>query len=137
MIGMPFGLGASGDFRQLIINYRNHWLPIVQALANGTLDNKSLSPEDQSRLQGGNIPVTLARLSAILEWKSIEPKDLLCPALWLVGSNDIPASTSVEEYKTLLNASKVTVQSVEGLTHEQEFTEIDKVFSFIFDFAQT
>ena len=137
MIGIPFGLGASGDFRQLIISYRNHWLPIVQALANGTLDNKSLSPEDQDRLQGGNIPVTLARLSAMLEWKSIEPKDLLCPTLWLAGSSDTAASTSIEEYKTLLDASKVRIQSVEGLTHEQEFTEIDKVFPFIFDFAQT
>lgn len=136
MIGIPFGLGASGDFRQLIISFRNHWLPIVQALANGTLDNKSLSPEDQRSLQGGKVPVTLARISAMLEWKSIEPKDLLCPTLWLVGSNDTAASTSVEEYKALLNASKVRVQSVEGLTHEQEFTEIDKVFPFIFEFAQ-
>lgn len=73
----------------------------------------------------------------MLEWKSIEPKHVLCPTLWLVGSNDTPALTSVEEYKALLNTSKVRVQIVEGLTHEQEFTEIDKVFPFIFDFAQT
>lgn len=136
MIGIPFGLGASGDFRQSIDNFQNHWAPIIQALANGTLDDKSLSTEDQDRLQGGNILLSLAWRSAMLEWKSIEPKDLLCPTLWLVGSNNAVASTSIEKYKTLLNSSKVSVQIVGGLTHEQEFTEIDKVFPFIFDFSQ-
>jgi pimeloyl-ACP methyl ester carboxylesterase len=137
MIGIPFGLGASGDFRQFIINLQSHWSPIVQALANGTLDNKLLSPKDQDSLQSDNIPLGLAWLSAILEWKSIEPKDLLCPTLWLVGSKNETALTSIEEYRTAVNESKVRIQIVEGLNHDQEFTEIDKVFPFIFDFAQT
>ncbi|MDP1614990.1 MAG: alpha/beta hydrolase [Methylococcales bacterium] len=136
MIGIPFGLGASGKFRQFIINFQNHWSPIVQALSNGTLDSKSLSMEDQDSLQNDNILLGLAWLSAILDWKSIEPKDLLCPTLWLVGSKNETALTSVEEYRTVLDVTKVRIQVVEGLNHEQEFTEIDKVVPFISSFVQ-
>jgi pimeloyl-ACP methyl ester carboxylesterase len=136
MIGIPFGLGASADFRQFIIQFRNHWSPIVQAQADGVLDIKSLSPEDQHSLQGSDIPVRLASLSAILEWESIEPKDLLCPTLWLAGSKNHTTLTSIEQYRTTLNESKVRVQIVEGLDHEQEFTEIDKVLPSIIAFIQ-
>ncbi len=65
-VGIPFGLGASGGFRQFIINLQSHWAPIVQALANGTLDNKLLSPKDQASLQSDNIPLGLAWLSFFL-----------------------------------------------------------------------
>lgn len=136
MIGIPFGLGASGEFRQFILNFRAHWLPIVEGQAQGVIDTRSLSPDDQDDLKSGVIPATLAWLSAMLDWESIEPKDLLCPTLWLAGSRNETALVSMKEYKSALNESKVDAQVVEGLDHKQEFTEIDKVFPLLNAFIQ-
>lgn len=91
MIGIPFGLGASGNFRQFIQEFCTHWQPIVQAQSDGKLDIASLSREDQEKLQTNNIALDLAWLKAMLEWEAIEPADLLCPTLWLVGSKNEPA----------------------------------------------
>ena len=51
MIGVTFGLGASGDFRQWIVGSRDHWLPLLRAQADGTLDFSTLSQEDRDALQ--------------------------------------------------------------------------------------
>lgn len=136
MIGIPFGLGASGNFRRYIVEFQNHWSPIIQSQVEGFLDIKSLSPEDQETLQDGDIQVRLAWISAILVWKSVEPKDLLCPTLWLAGSRNDTAISSIEDYRGCLSESQVSVQVVEGLNHNQEFTEIDQVLPRITAFLQ-
>lgn len=136
MVGIPFGPAAPGDFGQFIRGLRDHWAPILQARADGTVDLQSLSPEDRNRLQSGEILLTLAWLTAILGWAPVEPGDLLCPTLWLVGTRNDPALASTEEYRPVLNKTKVRVQIVEGLNHRQEFTEIDKVLPTVLAFIQ-
>jgi pimeloyl-ACP methyl ester carboxylesterase len=136
IMGIPFGLGASGDFRQFIKDFRAHWVPIVQAQLEGRLDLASLSEEDQEYLQQTNVPITLAWLSAMLDWGTIEPADLRCPTLWLVGSENDHAMTSIREYEEALKRSKVQVHIVEGLNHHQEFTEIDTVLPVMLAFTK-
>jgi pimeloyl-ACP methyl ester carboxylesterase len=136
MVGIPFGLGASGDFRQFILDFCDHWSPILQAQRAGTLDIASLSADDQDELQSGEIPVALAWLSAMLEWVAIAPGDLLCPTLWLVGSRNENALASFQEYRAALKESNVQVQVVDGLDHRQEFTEIDQVLPAMLAFTQ-
>jgi pimeloyl-ACP methyl ester carboxylesterase len=136
MVGIPFGLGASGAFRRFILDFRDHWSPILQAQQAGTLDLASLSADDQDELQSGEIPVALAWLSALLEWPAIEPSDLLCPTLWLVGSRNEPALTSLRDYQTVLKASTVQVQVLPGLDHRQEFSEIGQVLPALLAFTQ-
>ena len=131
MVGVPFGPGASGDFRQLIVRLQDRWSPILQAQADGTLDVQSLTAEDQVKLKSGVIPLTLGWLGAMLEWATIEPGDLRCPTLWLVGSSNENALTSIKQYEDALRESMVQIQVVEGLDHEQEFSEIDKVLPAI------
>ncbi|MGH2397472.1 MAG: alpha/beta fold hydrolase [bacterium] len=135
IMGIPFGLGASGAFRQSIHDFRAHWTSIAQAQLAGTLDLGSLSQDDQDYLHQRNVPVTLAWLSAMLDWTTIEPTDLHCPTLWLVGSENENA-TSVRKYEAALKDSKVHVQIIEGLNHAQEFTEIDRVFPVMLTFTQ-
>jgi pimeloyl-ACP methyl ester carboxylesterase len=136
IIGIPFGLGADGEFRQRILGMRAHWAPIVEGLGNGTLDPTGLSPEDQAGMQHWDIPVTLAWMSAMLDWPAITPADLPCPTLWLVGSQNIGALDSVREYEPALEGSNVMVQIEPGLTHIQEFSEIDQVFPALLRFTQ-
>lgn len=135
IMGIPFGLGAPGKFRVFIEDFCRHWRPIVQAQSEGNLDVASLSAADQETLRGTNIAVDLAWLSAILDWGVIEPVDLRCRTLWLVGSKNEATVASIKEYADQLSASKVRVEVVEGLSHYQEFTEIDRTLPLMVAFT--
>ena len=67
---------------------------------------------------------------------AIEPADFRCPTLWLVGSEDRHAMASIKEYEESLKGSRVQVHSVEGLDHDQVFTEIDRVFPTMLAFTK-
>ena len=131
MIGIPFGSGASGDFRRFIIGFRDHWTPILEAQRSGSLDVQSLTPEDKGALASGQIPLAVAWTSAMLEWPVNEPNDLRCPTLWVIGSKNDAAMASFNQYGTALAKTNVTVKILEGLNHEQELLDIDTVFSLI------
>jgi len=137
IMGIPFGLGASGDFRQFIEEFRNHWQPILRAQNEGTLDAASLSTEDQEALHKTNIAVDLASLSAMLDWGVIEPSNIGCQTLWLVGSKNETAMASIREYEEKLRMSKVRVEVIEGINHREEFTEIDRTFPLMLAFTSS
>ena len=126
MMGIAFGAAASGDFRMRVEQLQARWAPIVRAHQQGTLDLASLSAADQAEYQRNTIPLTVAWLGAMLDWPAIEPHDLRCPTLWLVGSNNAPAMASVQAYHDVL-PSHVHAHVVTGLNHRQELTEIDTV----------
>jgi pimeloyl-ACP methyl ester carboxylesterase len=136
IIGIPFGLGAFGEFRQYIEEYCNHWIPKIEALNNGTINLESLSENDRNLLQCTNVPVNLASLGAILDWGFIGPKDIRCPALYLVGSKNDSAMASIKEYKESIINTNIQIRIIKGLNHYQEFTEIDKVFPDMLAFTK-
>ena len=57
----------------------------------------------------------------MIDWPAVEPADFLCPALWLVGSEDRVAMISVREYEQALKGTRVQSHIVDGLNHEQVF----------------
>ncbi len=136
MIGIPFGATAQSEFRQFIKELLNFWPPVLQAQTAGTLDLATLSEEDQTYLFEGNVPLKLSWLGAMLDWQPIEPNDLLCPTLWLIGSENESAMASFRKYKSFLPQTKVEVEIVEGLNHQQEFSEIDIVLPRMVSFLE-
>jgi pimeloyl-ACP methyl ester carboxylesterase len=136
MMGTPLGLGVSGERRQEAIDFCAHWPPIVQAQRDGTLDLAALSQEDQGFLRHFDPSVMLGWVRAMLDWPAIEPADFRCPTLWLIGSEDRHAMASLKEYEESLKGSRVQVQIVEGLDHNQVFDEIDRVFPTMLAFAK-
>ena len=137
IMGVPFGLGAPGDFRRFIEEFRNHWQPILQAQSEETLDIASLPTEDREELQRSNIALEVARLSAILDWGAIEPADINCRTLWLIGSKDKPAMASLTESEEELKTSKVRVEVMDGINHMEEFTEIDRSLPLMLAFMSS
>jgi pimeloyl-ACP methyl ester carboxylesterase len=135
LIGTRLGPGASNEIRQEIETFCEHWPPIIQAQREGTLDLDSLSQDDRDSLRHLNVPVVLAWGRAMLDWPAIEPADFRCPALWLIGSEDRHAMVSLKEYEESLKGSRVQVQVVEGLDHNQAFDEIDRVFPTMLAFT--
>jgi len=136
IIGIPFGPGASSEFRTYIADLEEHWRPILQAQKDNTLDWDRLSKEDQLILKEHDPSLTLAWLSAILNWPSVVPADLRSPTLWLIGSENRGAMASLSEYQESLPDS-VQVRVIEGLNHRQEFTEIDKALPILLEFTHS
>ena len=134
IIGIPFGPGASDEFRTYIEDMENHWRPILQAQEANTLDWDKLSHQDQLVLKEHNPSLTLTWLSAILDWKTIVPADLRSPALWLIGSENEGAMASLSEFQESLPDS-VQVRVIDGFTHKQEFTDIDSVLPSLLEFT--
>jgi pimeloyl-ACP methyl ester carboxylesterase len=137
LIGTPLGLGVSGELRQDAMDFCAHWPPIVQAQRDGTLALDSLSQHDQDLLRRLNVPVMLGWVRAMLDWPAIEPADFRCPTLWLVGSEDRHAMTSIKEHEESLKGSRVQVHIVQGLDHEQVFADIDGVLPAMLAFTKS
>jgi hypothetical protein len=51
-------------------------------------------------------------------------------------SSDGMAMASVDQYRAALTDSQVRVRIVEGLNHEQEFSQIDRVLSVMRSFME-
>jgi pimeloyl-ACP methyl ester carboxylesterase len=141
MIGNRLGTGVSGEFRQFVFDFRNRWASVVEA-AGDTFDPNSLSAQDQEEIQqlsfpGGLLPAVLAFSTAMLDWGTVTPADILCPALWLTGSENKNAMDSFMEYQGDLPVSKVQVRIFEGMTHVQEFKNIDQILPVILNFIRS
>lgn len=136
IVGIPFGLGASGAFRATIEGMLEHWTPILEAQREGKLDADTLSDEDRAILAVRNMALDVAWLGAMLEWHSVTPQDLRARVLWLIGSENDSAMKSLKEYEATLGPH-VRAQVVEGLTHMDEFTEIDKVLPAMMAFTDS
>ena len=130
------GPGAWGAMRQEVIEFCTHWPPILQAQRDGTLVLETISPEDQKFLHSFKVPAMLGWGRAMLEWPAVKPADFLCPALWLIGSEDLSAMESLKEFEASLVGSKVQAQVLEGLNHEQVFDDIDRVFPTLLAFTR-
>lgn len=137
LMGIPFGLAASGEFHQFIKDFGVHWQPIIQAQQAGTLNLSTLSEEDREVMGMMDVPVTLAWLTAMLNWGMNEPADLFCPALWLSGSENEGTIASMEVYGETAVKSGIQIEVIEGLTHVQEFEKIDHVFPTMLTFTKT
>jgi pimeloyl-ACP methyl ester carboxylesterase len=110
----------------------------VEAAGN-PFDPKLLPQKDQEDIQklsfpGELLPSVLAWSSAMLDWGTVTPKDLRCPTLWIIGTENDMALESYREYEPEIPHSKVQVHLFEGLNHEQEFENIEQVLPVILTF---
>jgi pimeloyl-ACP methyl ester carboxylesterase len=135
MMGIPFGQGASGAFRHRIEAFATKWKPTLDAYWSGAPIATIFSEQDYTYFRETNVPLTYAWLTAMLNWKAIEPLDLACPTLWLVGSENEAAAENVATHRDNLGGSFVQLHIVAGLNHQQEFDTIDQVLPPILAFT--
>jgi hypothetical protein len=86
---------------------------------------------------GELLPCVLAWSTAMLNWDTITPRDLHCPTLWLIGSENRGALESLRTYEAEIPGSTVTVRILAGLTHDQEFSNVEQVLPAILDFVRS
>src|SRR5579864_5965314 len=135
MIGIPFGAAAPGAFREYALGLKAKWTPVIEAHRAGTLDVNALSEADRASWQRGIVESTVAQLSALCDWPDLEPGDLRCPTLWVVGTANDIAIASVKNYQQRLIGTTVTLHLLAGLTHEDELARIEDVLAPMRDFT--
>jgi hypothetical protein len=82
------------------------------------------------------LPQVPVWLEAMIAYPRVEPSDMKCPTLWLVGSRNENAVKSADAYKPQLAGTQVTLEIVEGLSHPEELELIDRVFSREVEFTR-
>ena len=82
------------------------------------------------------LPQRPAWLSALIGYPPVEPHDMRCPTLWVVGTKNENAFKSAEAYKPRLGGTAVTLEVIDGLNHPQEFDQIDRVFASEAEFTR-
>lgn len=135
-IGIPFGPAATGVFRDTIVGLRAKWAPILEAAAAGTLDVASLSEADRKAWDSGVAPLRIAWLSAMLDYAAIEPGDMPCRTLWIVGTENKDTMASVAAYKDRLSNTRVSLVLLDGLNHAQELDTIERTLPPSLEFAR-
>ena len=135
VIGVPLGPGVFPEFDQFINDFINKWKPLVKAYQQGTL-GEDLPQKDRKLITRGLIPVWLACFSAIRQWPQVEPGDLRCPAMLLSGSKNKWVLEWIKGNRDSLDRAKIQAEIIEGLTHIQEFTQIERVFPVVSSFLK-
>lgn len=75
-------------------------------------------------------------VTALLSYPAVEPADMRCPTLWIVGSNNPGAMDSATHYREKLAGTRVTLEVIDGLDHAQELEMIDRMFPREIEFTR-
>jgi pimeloyl-ACP methyl ester carboxylesterase len=116
VIGVPFGAAVHEDFDRTIDRFVKKWGPLAEAYHRGEL-SKPRKPF-----------VWWACFQAMQGWPNVEPSDVNCPALLLVGTKNKSTMAWVGANQGSLDSAGVRVEIIEGLDHPQEFDETGRVF---------
>ena len=109
-IGIPFGPAVDPMFRDIILK----------------------------RLQDGTAPpVVAAWTSALLDYPPVEPSDMKCPTLWVVGTSNSTALASANACENRLGGTRVQLVKLDGITHPQELERIDMTLPRALDFMRS
>jgi pimeloyl-ACP methyl ester carboxylesterase len=126
VIGVPFGPTVDEAFDRYIDEFVEKYGPLVRAYDGDELTEK----ERQSAIKG-RIPVWVACLQAMREWPSIAPGDIRCPTLLVVGTKNRNVMNWVRSNREALDSAGVQVEVIEGLSHQQEFSQIEQVYPLV------
>jgi pimeloyl-ACP methyl ester carboxylesterase len=127
LIGVGFGPGASGAFRERLEAMLAPFAPVLAAPDDpAAVDAMPAAQQAQWRDPRTGPLVPLFR--ALMDYPPLEPEDLPCPTLWLVGGgNEVGALAEVERLGDRLPATTVRVEIVGALDHAGELTAIDEM----------
>jgi hypothetical protein len=75
-----------------------------------------------------------ACFQAMRSWPDVEPGDVDCPAMLLVGTENDSVMAWLEKNRVSLDGTNVRVEIIEGLSHAREFDGVERVFPMVSSF---
>lgn len=131
VIGVPFGPAVDQAFEQYIDKFEKKYAPLAKEQETNRDPKKTLTPIK------GQLAGWLACFQAMRGWPRVDPGDICCPTQLVVGTKNKNVMRWVDKNRGELEQAGVELQINHGLTHSQEFTDIDRVFTGIYDFFKT
>jgi pimeloyl-ACP methyl ester carboxylesterase len=127
MIGVGFGPGASGAFRDRLDAMLAPFAAVLAAPDDPSAVD-ALPAAQQAQWRDPRMGPLVALFAALKDYPPLEPEDLPCPTLWLVGGgNEVGALAEVERLRDRLPVTNVELQVVGRLDHAGELTAIDEM----------
>jgi pimeloyl-ACP methyl ester carboxylesterase len=124
LVGVPFGPAVDAAFDRYIDGFVAKYAHLARAQTE-----KKRKPSLK-----GQIPAMMACFQAMRTWPGVEPGDVRCPTLLLVGTKNKRVLDWVQANRAALDAAGAQVEIVPGLTHDQEFSKVDAVFPVVSSF---
>lgn len=128
VIGVPFGPAVDKAFEQYIVGFEKKY---------GQLAEKQVQDHDPRKRRSpikGQMAGWLACFRAMRTWPNVDPGDMRCSAMLVAGTKNKNVMHWVDANREELARADVELQIIDGLTHNQEFTEIERVFPVISQF---
>jgi pimeloyl-ACP methyl ester carboxylesterase len=129
VIGVPFGPAVDKNFDRYIADLESKWGPSVRAYNEGKLKEK-----ERKGIEKRQLAVWLPCFQAMRDWPDIKPGDIHCPTMLLVGTKNKDTMNWVGVNHEVLSRAGTRVETIQGLTHSQEFSEINQVFPVVSTF---
>jgi hypothetical protein len=122
-------------FEQYIVSFEKKYAPLAEAQKQAFKEqDPERDPIKQRTPIKGQMAGWLACFRAMRSWPAIAPGDICCPATLVVGTKNENAMRWVDAHRGELEQAGVELQIIDGLTHPEEFTEIDRVFPVVSQF---
>jgi len=124
LVGVPFRPAVDAAFDRYIDGFAKKYAHLARA-----------KTEHKPTIKG-QIPAMMACFQAMRTWPGVEPGDVRCPTLLLVGTKNKRVLGWVQANGKALDEAGVRVEIMQGLTHNQEFGKIDAVFPVVSSFLK-
>ena len=124
LVGVPFRPAVDAAFDRYIDGFAKKYAHLARA-----------KTEHKPTIKG-QIPAMMACFQAMRTWPGVEPGDVRCPTLLLVGTKNKRVLDWVRANGKALDEAGARVEIVPGLTHNQEFGKIDAVFPVVSSFLK-
>ena len=120
IIGVTFGAAVQPEFDRYI----------DQFIAKYGAASSAKKDKPKSAIKG-RMSVWVACFQAMREWPKINPNEVNCPALLLAGNKNSSVIDWLKPNQTSLDRANVQVEIIDGLNHQQEFSNIDRVYPIV------
>jgi pimeloyl-ACP methyl ester carboxylesterase len=128
MIGVGFGPGASGAFRERLEAMLAPFARVLAAAGDPAAAD-DLPPAQLAQWRDPRMGPLIPLFRGLIDhYPPLEPEDLPCPTLWVIGgANEVGALAELERLRERLPATHVRAEIVGRLDHAQELTSVDEM----------
>jgi len=130
VVGVPFGPAVDEAFDGYIQGFEKKYRSMAEKQKQEFDLRKPRSPIK------GQMAGWLACFRAMRDWPPVDPDEIGCPAILVVGTRNKNVMRWVATTQEELVIADVELQLIDGLTHNQEFTETDRVLPVISQFIK-
>lgn len=128
VIGVPFGPAVDEAFEEQIVRFEQKYASLAEQ------QKLAFDPSKHRTPIKGQMAGWLACFRAMRGWPSVDPGEIRCPAILVVGTKNKNTLQWVDKNRKELEQAGIELQIMDGLTHIQEFEEINRVFPAVSQF---